>query len=178
MPDDSDLLVRLRNGDGDALRQLYGRYKHDLLTVATCILADPPAAEDVLHDVFVALAASAGRLRIRGSLRSYLVACVANRARDQYRRRALQEVPLDDIEVPSPEVEPVRTAMDGEDAERLRQALLRLPYEQREVITLHLHGDLTFLEIARQQEISVNTVTSRYRYGIDRLRTILTGVPT
>ena len=178
MPDDSDLLVRLRDGDGDALRQLYSLYKHDLLTVATCLLADAPAAEDVLHDVIVTLAASAGRLRIRGSLRSYLVACVANRARDEYRRRAVQEVPLEDIEVPSAEAEPIRTAMDGEDAELLRQALLRLPYEQREVITLHLHGDLTFREIARQQEISINTATSRYRYGLDRLRTILTGVPT
>ena len=178
MPDDSDLLVRLRDGDGDALRQLYSLYKHDLLTVATCLLADASAAEDVLHDVIVTLAASAGRLRIRGSLRSYLVACVANRARDEYRRRAVQEVPLEDIEVPSAEAEPIRTAMDGEDTELLRQALLRLPYEQREVITLHLHGDLTFREIARQQEISINTATSRYRYGLDRLRTILTGVPT
>jgi RNA polymerase sigma-70 factor (ECF subfamily) len=177
MPDDSDLLVRLRNGDGEALRQIYDRHKHDLLTVATCLLADPPAAEDTLHDVMVTLAASANRLRIRGSLRSYLIACVANRARDEHRRRTRQEVPLEDVEVLSAEAEPIRMAMDGEDSELLRQALLQLPYEQREVITLHLHGDLTFREIARQQEISINTVTSRYRYGIDRLRTILTGVP-
>ncbi len=72
----------------------------------------------------------------------------------------------------------MHAAIDCEEAERLRQALSGLPYEQREVITLHLHGDLTFREIARQQEVSINTATSRYRYGIERLKSILTGAQT
>ncbi len=178
MPDDSDLIARLRNGDAEALRSVYDRHKHDLLTVASHLLADCSVAGDVLHDVFVGFAASASRLRVRGSLRSYLVACVANRARDQYRRRGRQAVSLDDIDVPSAETEPMHAAIDCEEAERLRQALSGLPYEQREVITLHLHGDLTFREIARQQEVSINTATSRYRYGIERLKSILTGAQT
>jgi len=48
-----------------------------------------------------------------------------------------------------------------------------LPYEQRETITLHLHGGLTFREIAEHQDVSINTAQSRYRYGLDRLRSIL-----
>jgi len=178
MPDDSDLLEQLRNGDAQALRHLYDRYKHDLLTVAAFLLADQSAAEDVLHDVFVAFATSARRLNLRASLRSYLIACVANRARDQHRRRARQTVPLGDRDLPSAEMEPIHAAINGEDAQHLREALLRLPYDQRAVITLHLHGDMTFREIARQQGISVNTATSRYRYGLNRLRTILTGERT
>ncbi len=49
-------------------------------------------------------------------------------------------------------------------------ALAELPYEQREVIVLHQHGALTFEEISRQLVLSINTVQSRYRYGLDKLR--------
>ena len=175
MLQDSDLLVRLQSGDGDALRSLYDRYKHDLLTVATYLLADSSVAEDVLHDVFVAFATSASRLSLRSSLRGYLLACVTNRVRDQYRRRSKETVPLEEIEVPSDEPRPIQAMVDSEDNDRLRAALLCLPYEQRAVITLHLHGDLTFREIAQELGISINTATSRYRYGLAQLRNTLTG---
>jgi len=51
--------------------------------------------------------------------------------------------------------------------------MAELPVEQREVITLHLHAGLTFREIALQLGLSINTVQSRYRYGIEKLRTLL-----
>jgi RNA polymerase sigma-70 factor (ECF subfamily) len=51
--------------------------------------------------------------------------------------------------------------------------MAQLPYEQREVIILHLHGAMSFKTIAGQQETLVNTVKSRYRYGLDKLRLIL-----
>ena len=63
--------------------------------------------------------------------------------------------------------------MDCEEAASLYGALAELPYEQREVIVLHLHGELRFREIARYQGVSTNTVQSRYRYGLDKLRTLL-----
>lgn len=53
------------------------------------------------------------------------------------------------------------------------RALAELPVEQREVITLHLHAEMTFREIALQLGHSINTVQSRYRYGIEKLRTLL-----
>ena len=67
---------------------------------------------------------------------------------------------------------PLEAAADCEEADKLRTALAELPYEQREVIVLHLHGDLTFAEVARQQDVSINTVQSRYRYGLDKLRSL------
>ncbi|MHC4692661.1 MAG: sigma factor-like helix-turn-helix DNA-binding protein, partial [Planctomycetota bacterium] len=45
--------------------------------------------------------------------------------------------------------------------------------EQREVIILHLQGGMMFSHIARLQGISVNTIRSRYRYGLDKLRSLL-----
>ncbi len=174
MPEDEVLLRRLHEGDPSALAGIYLRYKDDLLTVARCLVVDSAAAEDVLHDVIVSFAGAAGRLSIRGGLKGYLIACTANRARDLLRRRPREPDAFPDGDpVDATAAEPAATLIVDEEAERLGRALADLPYEQRETIVLHLQGGLTFREIARQQEASINTVQSRYRYGLSRLREIL-----
>jgi RNA polymerase sigma factor (sigma-70 family) len=174
MSDEQHWVERLREGDQAALRAIYERYKDDLLTVAACLLGDVATAEDALHDVFVAFAAMASRLRVRSSLKGYLVACIANRSRDRLRRKAAEPTPLAEADdVVAPAIGPAETIINGEESEQLHQALATLPYEQREAITLHLHGDMTFKEIARHQGVSINTAQSRYRYGLDKLRSIL-----
>jgi RNA polymerase sigma-70 factor (ECF subfamily) len=70
---------------------------------------------------------------------------------------------------------PLSRAIQDEELCRLADALATLPYEQREVVVLHLKGDLPFREIAAVQGTSLNTVQSRYRYGIDKLRSLLNG---
>ena len=67
----------------------------------------------------------------------------------------------------------MEAATDCEEADRLRAALAELPYEQREAVVLHVQADLTFGELADQQAVSINTAQSRYRYGIDKLRSLL-----
>ena len=52
---------------------------------------------------------------------------------------------------------------------------MQLPYEQREAVALHLSSGLTFRQIARHQSSSISTAKGRYRYGLDRLRSILNG---
>ncbi|OHB77436.1 MAG: hypothetical protein A2Z25_19375 [Planctomycetes bacterium RBG_16_55_9] len=149
-------------------------YKDNLLTIATSLLHDPSAAEDVLHDVFVAFAGSVGRLQLRSSLRNYLIASVVNRIRDQFRKKKHRLVELGEAgQVAADTTGPERRAELGEEAGRLTVALARLPFEQRETIVLHLNGGLKFKEIARMQGIPISTVQGRYRYGLDKLRTIL-----
>ncbi len=53
-----------------------------------------------------------------------------------------------------------------------------LPYEQREVLMLHLHSGMKFRQIAETQGVSTNTVQGRYRYGLDKLRSMLNGEVT
>lgn len=175
MLEDQELINRLRNGSPEVLRQIYHRHKDDLLTVAACIVGDRSAAEDCLHDVIVSLAGNAAGTRLRGSLRSYLVASVANRARDELRRRLRRNGRGLSLVTPDEEPTdggpgPLANASLHEQQAQLYQALTGLPPEQRIVITLRLHGDLTFEEIAEQEGVSGNTVRSRYRYGIDKLR--------
>ena len=174
--EDKLLILRFRTGSTEALCRIYEKYEGIMLTVAAGLLNDVNAAQDAVHDVFVAFAQSPQRLRLAGSLRSYLTTCVANLARD--RLRAEKRRSTGRLET-QPQVDeqrmPLGRVIHDEELGRLADALATLPYEQREVIVLHLKGDLTFREIAVVQGMSSNTVRSRYRYGIDRLRSMLNG---
>ena len=158
-----------------ALRAIYEVHKEHLLTVATCLLLDRGLAEDALHDAFVAFAGQARRVRVRGSLKAYLAACVANRARDELRRRSRGPNEAGGVEDPvSAAPGPLEMAIDCEEADRLRAALATLPYEQREAIVLHLQADMTFSERWPTSRRSRSTrLRAVYRYGIDKLRSFL-----
>jgi RNA polymerase sigma-70 factor (ECF subfamily) len=70
---------------------------------------------------------------------------------------------------------PDRLAVSAEESRRIRYAMACLPYEQREVIVLHLQDGMTFKAIARSMDVSINTIQSRYRYGLDKLQSVLDG---
>jgi RNA polymerase sigma-70 factor (ECF subfamily) len=70
---------------------------------------------------------------------------------------------------------PLQWAILDEQLTVLSRALQGLPYEQREVISLRMQMDMTFRRIATLQSASLNTVKGRYRYGIEKLRSVLNG---
>ena len=174
MVEDWFLMQRLRRGDPVALARVYEKYKDYLLSVAAYLLADLAEAEDCLHDVFVGLADRGSQLRVRGNLKGYLAVSVANRARDSLRRKSRRDSLKETASVPhnAADVQPsaAQHAMDCEEARKLFEALAKLPDDQREVVALRLSVGMKFREIALRQEVSVNTVRSRYRYGLARLR--------
>lgn len=171
---DAHLVHRLRHGEVDALHQIYHRYKEDLLTVAMALLGDPHAAEDCVHDVFVHFAAAPADVRANQNLRGYLMRSVANRAKNLLKRRQLQPWQQgDEQDCVDDDDCPRERMMASEESTRVFEALAKLPAEQREVISLHLHGQMRFREIADELGLSINTVQSRYRYGIEKLRALL-----
>ena len=172
--EDKLLVLRCKRGSREALGRIYEKYKGDLLILAVALLNEKNAAEDVLHDVFVSFVQSLEKFRLNGSLKGYLVTCVANRARNKNRARQERTVGLDEAEpVSSDSNQPHQSIICNEELQQLSRALAQLPYQQREVILLHLQGGMKFKAIADSQGISVNTVKSRYRYGLDKLRLIL-----
>ncbi|MBW7992226.1 MAG: sigma-70 family RNA polymerase sigma factor [Planctomycetes bacterium] len=176
MLEDKPLILELKQGSKDALRQIYMEYKDTLLTIAASMLHDACAAEDVLHDVFVSFAAGAGKLELRVSLRSYLITSVVNRVRDRFRKKKHHMVELEKAGQISSDVNrPEQSAIFAEQSHLMADALFRIPLEQREAIILHLNGGMKFKEIAEVQGVPMNTVQGRYRYGLDKLRTILNG---
>ncbi len=177
MLEDRLLIRKFRNGSKDAFRAIYEKYTDDLLTLAANLLNDKVGAEDVVQDVFISFAESVDKFRLTGSLKGFLAKCVANRSRDCIRKRNRGQIAAANrAERKSSEAKsPVRLVINSEELKKLGSALTELPYEQREAIVLRLHGDLRFRQIAKMQNVSTKTVQSRYRYGLDKLRSILNG---
>jgi len=177
MLEDRLLLWKFKHGSRDAFRAIYEKYAGDMLTLAGNLLDDKVGAEDIVQDVFIKLVESVGTFRLTGSMKSYLATCVANRSRDCIRRRIRQRNAMakQAKKTPAGTKSTIQLAICSEELEKLSCALGELPYEQREVIALYIHGKLRFRQIAELQNISTKTVQSRYRYGLDKLRSIMNG---
>ena len=175
MVEDRVLIWKFKLGSRDALQRIYEKYKNDLLKLAVALTNDVNTAEDVVQDVFLAFAQSAAKIRTRGNLKKYLVTCVANRIRNRKRDQQRHETSgIDDLDrAISDANRPEQWAILSEELELLSNAMAQIPYEQREVVTLYMQGGMTFRQIAKIQNASINTVQGRYRYGLNKLRSIL-----
>ena len=176
MIEDRALVWRFNRGDLDAMRRIYEKHRTSLMRVAAALLRDRNFVEDVVHDVFVSFAQTAGRFELSGSLKAYLSVCVANRARDVNRSQSQRETQCaDELDPPTERPDPETQTMSHEMSAAIDSALAGLPEEQREVVVLHLQCELPFRRIAELRGISVNTATSRYRYAVEKLRTAVNG---
>ena len=174
MLEDSVLVWKIKHGSSDALCRIYEKYKRDMLSLANALLHDLNAAEDVVHDVFVSFVQSADKFKLTGSLKGYLLTCVANLSRDKVRAKKREPKELNDADIQASNgCLPSQTVISAEQLHRLKDAIATLPYEQREVVVLHLQAGRTFRQIAELQEAPVGTIQSRYRYGLEKLRALL-----
>ena len=187
--EDTLLVFQSRRGSREALTRIYEKYKTDLLLLAMGLLNDKAAAEDIVHDVFLSFVRTLDSFRLTGSLKGFLLTCTANHARNWNKAQRVrmrsnsQGSDLCAEDVPSSNRgqdarDTLETVVCNEQLELLGTALASLPFEQREIVMLHLHGQMTFQAIAKAMQISTNTAKSRYRYGIDKLRVTLNGEVT
>ena len=174
--DDADraVLVRLANGELDALEALYDRYKTMAYSIAYRITNDATLAEDVVQDAFVGAWRNAGRyVEGRGSVKTWLLSIVHHRAIDAVRRRRpTTELPDADLPPPTALTLPdvwaeVAAALD---ADTVRGAMATLSDVQREAIELAYFGGLTQQEIAERTATPLGTVKSRMRLGLLAMR--------
>lgn len=166
-PTSRELIAGLARGDEAAFSALYDGYGARLFRAALHMLRDRQEAEDAVQDVFTALAARRQELAAVQNLPAYLFAALRNAVlmREKNRARVLAAREI---------VQPGAETRAGEAAsERLDEALQSLPREQLEVVTMKIHGELTFEEIAAALGISANTAASRYRYAMTKLRNSL-----
>lgn len=172
--EDKQLLRRVRCGNTDALQQIYEKYRDDLFTVLVSLIRDVHASEDCLQEVFVNFAANAARFNVRHNLKRYLISCAVNLARDHTKKKATQlDCSREELSPLATLCDPVHEMIAEEDSIQLFQALAELPSEQRETFILHVQGGLKFREIASVQNVSIKTVQSRYRYGIEKLQALV-----
>ena len=146
--------------DRDQVRKLYEHHSRGLFAYACSFVSSFASAEDALHQVFERMLR--GDLEIEEEPVPYLYRAVRNVALNQIRNRS-REVNLEDTWLDSP------AGMELSGFE-LQSSLQDLPEEQREVILLHVWGEMSFEEVATALGISPNTAASRYRYGLSKLR--------
>ena len=171
---DRAVLVRLADGELDALEELYDRYKTMAYSIAYRITNDTTLAEDVVQDAFLGCWRNAARyVEGRGSVKTWLLAIVHHRAIDAVRRRRpTTEFP--DLELPPPaaltEPDVWMEVAAGLDADLVRRALADLSDVQREALELAYFGGLTQQEIADRTATPLGTVKSRMRLGLLAMR--------
>jgi RNA polymerase sigma factor (sigma-70 family) len=173
--EDKLLVLISKRGDTDAMRSIYIKYRDHLLILGIALLNDVHAAEDLLQDVFVSFVENLQCFNLTGSLKSYLSTCLANRARNFARSRARRQNHSLEHTTDTTDLmdSPAQSLICNEQLSRLSAALSQLPTEQREVIVLHIYSGMKLRIIAKSTGLSANTVKSRYRYGVEKLRLLL-----
>ena len=175
---DEELMQLVHDGDVRAFEVVFDRHASAAFSLAYRMCGRRATAEDIVQDAFLSLWRSgSGYDPRRGSLRSWVLSVVHNRAVDAMRRlgaKAGLDVPDEGI------AERLRAAetTDGEverrdDARQVRTALDELPPDQRQVIELAYFGGFTHKQIAEMLDLPPGTVKGRMRLGLTKLRFFL-----
>jgi RNA polymerase sigma-70 factor (ECF subfamily) len=178
LDEDAKLMVRYRDGDADAFSTLYAHHKGPLYRYLLRQVRNAGAAADLFQEVWSRLIAARSRYEARAKFATFLFHIAHNCTMDFFRRDLLMrraaradEVDAQSMEPEVPEHQrPDRVAEFAEQQSALLAALGALPREQRETFLLHEETGLTMEEIARVTDVGLETVKSRLRYAIRKLK--------
>jgi RNA polymerase sigma-70 factor (ECF subfamily) len=175
---DEKLMALVREGDSHAFEIVFDRHGGVAFSLAYRMCGRRALAEDIVQEAFLSLWRTGARYDpSRGSVRSWVLSAVHNRAIDAFRRESIREGKTVADEGLSERIEePVRTAEEVErrdEAREIRTALDSLPSEQRRVIELAYFGGFSHSEIAEQLGLPAGTVKGRMRLGLSKLRLVV-----
>ena len=173
-PTDEELMLAYGAGDVAAFQALYSRHRAPLFRHLQRQLRDPSLAEELFQDVWQRVIAARERYRPDAKFGTWLYQVAHNRIADHWRAKQYRpDAPEDGDElaarVPDPQT-PERQLSAFEERRRLQLALEELPEEQREVVLLRLEQELSLEEIGEITGAGRETVKSRLRYAMDKLR--------
>ncbi len=175
---DEELMPLIAARDPDAPEVVYDRHGGAAFSLAYRIVGERAAAEEVVQEAFISIWRSGGRYdRVRGSVRSWMLGIVRNRAIDLLRSRT-GRTPLDfdDDSVLEQREAAERTeeeALQHETADEVRGAIGELPRDQSKVIELAYFGGFSHSEIAEMLGVPLGTVKGRMRLGLEKMRSEL-----
>jgi RNA polymerase sigma-70 factor, ECF subfamily len=173
---DEDLMPQIAAKDPLAFEVFYDRHGGAAFSLAYRIVGDREAAEDVTQEALISIWRSGARYdRARGSVRTWTLGIVRNRAIDILRRDASRPVRLsfdpDELLRQRPAEELTDTeALRRESARQVRGAVSGLPDEQSRVIQLAFFGGFSHTEIAQMLNEPLGTIKGRMRLGMDKIR--------
>ena len=161
--------TRLAHGDAHAFAEFYDQHARALLALARSLTGSEADAEDAVQQTFVDLFRSRASFAAANSPRAYAL-CALHRTAVRLRERNGRMQALSEHGEPL-----ARGERAGGGDDRLEHALQSLSAQQREVVALKLDGELTFEEIGAALGLSPDTVASRYRRALEKLRERLGG---
>ena len=172
--EDEALMLAWAGGDAAAFEALYRRHRDPLFRFLLGQLRDRPLAEEIYQDVWQRVIAARSGWKPEAAFTTWLYRIAHNRLNDHWRaQRHRPPAPLDaDLRtaaLAAPD-DPEGLAGRDEERERLQRALDELPDEQREAVLLRLQQELSLEEIGRITGVGRETVKSRLRYALDKLR--------
>jgi RNA polymerase sigma-70 factor (ECF subfamily) len=172
---DEDLMPLVEAKNSDAFAIVYDRHGGAAYSLAYRMVGERSAAEDITQEAFISMWRSGARYdRARGSVRTWLLGIVRNRAIDLLRRGVLQAPTLtfdEEMQEKRPSSEETDTeALRRDAARQVRGALNVLPSDQMRVIELAYFGGLTHSEIAETLDMPLGTVKGRMRLAMDKIR--------
>jgi RNA polymerase sigma-70 factor, ECF subfamily len=172
---DEDLMERVSNGDASAFEIIVDRHSNVAFSLAYRMCGRRGMAEDIVQESFLSLWRSGARYdRSRGSVRSWVLGVVHNRAIDLFRRDSVR-TSKDVVDDGAVERLPAAETTEGEaerrdEASQVRTALSGLPEDQRKVIELAYFGGFSHSQIAEMLGLPAGTVKGRMRLGLTKLR--------
>jgi RNA polymerase sigma-70 factor, ECF subfamily len=173
---DEELMPLIGKKDPQAFEVFYDRHGGVAYSLAYRIVGERGAAEDVTQEAFISIWRSGARFdRARGSVRSWMLSIVRNRAIDALRSRAGKAPRLSFDDEAALEQRPAEElteeeAMQHETATEVRGAIGGLPGEQAKVIELAYFGGFSQSEISRMLGVPLGTVKGRMRLGLEKIR--------
>jgi RNA polymerase sigma-70 factor (ECF subfamily) len=168
---DASIREALARDDPVAVELIWDRYARDLFALLLASLCSRHDAEDALQAVFVRIVLKRRHLAKADSLDAYVYTIARHETAGFLRQKRRKPAPGGRFDAWLENAE----AGDGTTdlADELQTALARLPQTQREIVVMKVYRDRTFREIAEALKLSLNTVASRYRYGMEKLRALL-----
>jgi RNA polymerase sigma-70 factor (ECF subfamily) len=177
MLEDAALITRWRNGDDAALETLLRRYEGDIYGYQLRMLHSVEDAQDAAQETFVrAVKGLRRRYRERGYFKRWLFSIARREGLRALRRRKSRREEAADEEISRLEdgaPPPGARIEQADEAWRVRRAVDRLPYVEKEVVLLRIYSELPFKEIARILGCPLNTALGRMHNAKKRLRTAL-----
>ena len=187
-PSDEDLLLAVRRGHADSLGVLVARWEVPLFRFVSRLVERPDDARDVCQETFLRVLDKADAFRDGARFSTWMYQIAVNLCRDQTRRKRRWgrlvmapstfggDAPQEHAAPESADTNPETALTDTERKSAVRDALSRLPPEQREVLLLKEYEGLKFREIADVLGVPESTVKSRMYAGLDAMRSCLTQI--
>jgi len=171
------IVARIRKGDRDAFSLLVDAYKAPVFNLTYRMTGNREDADELAQETFVRAYANLDKFQSDQMFFTWLFTISLNVIKNHLRRQAVwgklvtsgKSAP----DMQDPGSNPENDLLEKEEQRQLQQALLGLPYDQREVLTLRLYEDLSFTDIADICRLPESTVKMRLYRALEKLRTLI-----